>query len=563
MLVLWQLDTGQKHPLPHLSAAIESIVVSPNGSSYAIRLADNSAMILSTSELQPTFSISGIQTPITRSTSDAPFIPTVDRPYLDAHSTQYSAPPSIVTPTGASRLLLAVPASTATSVAASKNACYLQTLDMASGQQTTRQALTRTNVTALNIGPESNRIREPSVTHMQISYEGQWLATVDQWSPPQRDVAPLAYDDERVEIEQHLRLEVYLKLWMWNSSSASWELVSRIDNPHVTVSGDPCEIVDLASNPSDVGFATLGEDAVVRVWKPTARKRYGTNVQAKDGLNLTTWSCRKVIELASETGRIGKLGYSADSSVLLAALESSSHSVVHLIDSESGEVRSSLTNLFIGSLYGLGILGRYLILLGNDLTVWDMVTGELHLGVSFDVELDDESRRGTTHLAINHGHNTFAVAVPAVRSKVKARIAIFNNERTSPMFTTELPKAITSLFPATRSMGYHCLDVAAEIRTFLPMQNLPESNFVLSTELESAGNGLANIYGNSKAVNGSEDRAVLKLSSIQIQLKDAVEDDSRVINQNRLAEVFEDGSLMALPPVADLFEKVAALLVGR
>ncbi len=55
------LDTGKHQFLPHMSATIQNVVVSPSGSSYAVQLADNSAMVLSTAELEPTANISGIQ----------------------------------------------------------------------------------------------------------------------------------------------------------------------------------------------------------------------------------------------------------------------------------------------------------------------------------------------------------------------------------------------------------------------------------------------------------------------------------------------------------------------
>ena len=61
VLVLWQLDTNLKQFLPHLSAAIESLAVSPKGTLYALRLSDNSVIVLSTAELEPIANIVGLQ----------------------------------------------------------------------------------------------------------------------------------------------------------------------------------------------------------------------------------------------------------------------------------------------------------------------------------------------------------------------------------------------------------------------------------------------------------------------------------------------------------------------
>ena len=50
-----------------MAATIQNVVVSPTGTSYAVQLADNSAMVLSTSELKPVVNIAGIQTSVVES----------------------------------------------------------------------------------------------------------------------------------------------------------------------------------------------------------------------------------------------------------------------------------------------------------------------------------------------------------------------------------------------------------------------------------------------------------------------------------------------------------------
>lgn len=563
MLVLWQLETGRRQHLPHLSAAIQSIVVSPRGSSYGIRLSDNSAMILSTSELQPTFSISGIQLPNARRKNlQIPNLPTVDLPTENANNKPRHQLPAAVPPSGASRLLLAVP-STASSNASS-HACYLQTIDLNSGHQIGRQALTRTNVTSSNIGPEANKIEEPSVTHLNISSNGQWLATVDEWEPPGKDVGHLAFNDERVKAEQNLHLEVYLKLWSWDEASSTWELASRIDNPHATPSGIPRKVIALASDPSGLGFATLGEDSTVRAWKPMVRKRHDLDVRAADGNILTTWICRRVSQIPVPEGQVGRLGYSVDGSVLFAALETSSKSSIHLVDNSSGEVRSSPTNLSNGPLFGLGILDKYLIILSDDLRVWDMVSEDLHFGFSFEATgLSVQQRRSTTHLAINHKYNSFAIAVPVSHSGSASRVAILEPGRTTPLFTTDISCTMQSMLPASGRTGYHCIDTAAEIRTVTPRQILPASSVTLLSGRERIGKGIANIYGTGKVNGEGEHTAMSKLPALQIRPIDSRDEDDRVVKQDQLAEIFETGSAMPLPPVADLFETVATLFAGR
>ena len=513
MLVIWQLETGSRQDLPHLSAAIESIVVSPDGSSYAIRLADNSAMILSTSELQPTFSTAGIQVPAMRkSTAQTPFIPTIDAPNKNPQSMQYRRLPATNSSLGANRLLFAVPAMTSSDT--SKQACYLQTLDPNTAQQIARQALTRTNITTRNIGPENNRIEEPSVTLIATSHDGRWLATVDEWKPPQRDLIHLVFDAGQGEEERRLRLEIYLKFWSWDETLNTWVLVARIDNSHTAPSGHPCKVLDLASDPSHVGFATIGEDGAVRIWQPTVRRRHGVEVRGKDGSSLATWTCRLTTELRRldtvAGGEGGKLAFSADGSVLAAAMQASASSNIHLIDAATGSIRSSPQNLYSGPLLGLGILHRYLITLSHDIRVWDLVTSDTHYGFTLKVPtaLTPSELHATTHLALSHAQQTFAIAIPESRHHntttnnnnnkgVQSRIAIFDPADPVPLFAQRLPAPIMNLLPGAAGGGYYSVDAAAQLRTLIPSQILPIPSDSATDQPEEAKPALQDIYGST------------------------------------------------------------------
>ena len=581
VLIIWQLETGHKQELPHLSAPIENIVVSPAGSSYAIHLADNSTMILSTTELQPIFSVAGIQMPATGRVNDkhTPFVPTVDAPTEDSlpkHNQRFPA----VSSSKANQLLLAVPAYAASAMS-SNNACFLQTLDLQSEQQLQRQALARNKVTTLNMGPESNTIDEPNVTHMELSDDGKWLVTVDEWIPPTRDIGHLAFDHQRAIQEQSLRKEVYLKFWAWDDVESIWELVSRIDNPQPTALGVPGSIVDLTADPSRTGFATIGTDGVVRMWRPQIRKRHGQDIRSKEGKALTSWSCQWFIQtpppalIATETSRAMKLAFSPDGSVLAAGI-SASPSAVHFIDANSRTLHASLTGLFEGPLYGFGIIDRYLIILSKKLQVWDMVTQELSYGIPLISEPRDlglEKRIANTQLAIDQKHNVFAIAVPGAgldsheKTKLMSRVSIFVTGCSDPQFTNLLPNPTTSLVPAAAGRkGFYHIDNAAEIRTLLPKQTTPSILPPPSSKqkaLPPAG-GLANIYGDGKEKADEQKRDVLKLTAGNlIEQQRAEVDDMRVVSPEKLAEVFEASSAFALPPMMEMFEKVAFLFAGK
>ena len=573
-LVLWQLETGQKQFLPHLGASVESIVVSPTGTSYSIRLADNSAMILSTSELKPTFSTAGIQIPsrLKSSQGELPLTPNINR--LEGLNSAH-----VPACTTRGHLLLAVPPSVISRQASltSQNPSYLQSYDVGANCQISRQALTRTKITTLNMGPESNMIEEPSVSHIQASYDGQWLATVDVWMPPKGDVVPLSFDQERVAEEQVFRQEIYLKFWSWKEGTQRWELVSRIDNPHASSMGNPYDqgrVFELVSHPRNAAFATVGENGIVKTWRPAIRRRNGLEVHGKDGSNLRSWHCKHTIPLeAALLGdlRGAKLAYSQDGSVLVVGIQSSSSSPIYLLDTYSGDIRSVQTGLYSGPLMALGIIDKYLIVVANEICVWDLVADERRYGIQLmSHDLSADKKLSTTHLAVDAENGIFAIAVPDMRdasetnSQTRSQVAIFGPTNPSPLFITPLRSAVTHLLPVSRKKSFYIINPAAEVRTLAPKQAPLQLALSLPKEEEITpplpSRGLTDVFGNGTqkdiSLLGSEFDSVTR----EPGLRDDV--DEVVVSQDQLAKIFDVGPSYALPPVMDLFEQVAKLYCG-
>lgn len=580
-LVLWQLETEQRQHLPHLGAAIESIVVSPSGSSYAIRLADNSAMIISTSELQPTFSIAGIQIPaIQPARLPLPFVPTVTLA-TEKGAVQRSRCPACACLSGPGRLLLAVPPATTSRQSAlmPPNASYLQTFDVEAAHQISRQALTRTKVTTLNMGPESNFIEEPNVTHIQTSSDGRWLASVDEWMPPKRDLEPFAFDQERVLEELVFREEIYLKLWSWNDDTKVWELISRIDDPHAPPSGNHYHqggVLDLVPDPSSVAFATVGEDGIVKTWKPAIRRRNGLEVKSKNGKSLTAWHCQhtttlETSELITENGLLGaKLAYSQDGSILAAGLQSSMAFPIYIIDTHYGEIKSVHTGLYDGPLLGLGIVHKYLVTLSKELRVYDLVDDKLSYGVDLSAHgLSPETRFIRSHLAVDTNNSLFAIAIPlSTETDLGSQIVVFDPTDARPQFLAHLPSAVTTLLPASGRKGFYAIDSAAQVRAIRPGQSMPSASTLLPEDQPAPTRGINDIFGNGQKMLSHGDTSMgagLSLARFgNLTHESGFENnDVAVVSQNRLAEVFEVGSSYALPPVTELFEQVASLYAGK
>ncbi|KAH1550290.1 hypothetical protein KXV92_002116 [Aspergillus fumigatus] len=220
VMVLWQLDTGRKQFLPHLSSPICNLVVSTTGKAYIVKLADNCIMVLSATELQPYVTITGLQ-----------LCHQVNKPAdaaMPESRVALQPPAAVLHPQFHDRLLVAVPASrqSARNHHSTTSSCMLQTYDIRTNSQISRQALARTNATTLRISPEGTEIVTPNVSHLGICQDGKWMATIDDWIPRPEDIRAL--DSTSASSGSHtLHRETYLKFWRWDEVSNTWKLTTH------------------------------------------------------------------------------------------------------------------------------------------------------------------------------------------------------------------------------------------------------------------------------------------------------------------------------------------------
>jgi NET1-associated nuclear protein 1 (U3 small nucleolar RNA-associated protein 17) len=375
---------------------------------------------------------------------------------------------------------------------------YLQTFDIANQRPVARQALTRNNATDPNMGPDGQRIIEPGVKLLQISHDGQWLATVDEWLPPRADTGFLNEGNPEFSEEQRLlRREVYLKIWRRDEKNGQWTLQTRIDAPHFLE--DVCgngRVLDLVAHPRGHGFATIGEDHVVRIWKPKTRLRDGVVVRGADEKGLVNWSLHRSIVLVnpnklwlSETStdlqyaRTSRLAFSPDGSILAAGVSGASDSdrgLIHLIDTESGAIRRSMTEIDTMVLSALGIVGRYLIVVSDSIIVWDLVYDDLvYCAPITTTGLDQVERTSVIRFATNEVDGTFAISLPQLEKntnplrrikKVSSKLAVYGTEQKEPLWSHTVPNITLGL--AARKgkgeKGYIALDSTSYLRTISP-----------------------------------------------------------------------------------------------
>ena len=447
VLILWQLETGRRQELPHLTSAIDNIVVSPSGSSYLMQLADNSAMVLSTSELSPTAYVAGLQSRIvSMARSDAPQIRTTEEfKNKVTEETFYAKFAAAINPRKSNEVLLAAPSSQSWTEPKDivVSSPHLQSFDITRGYQIARQALTRNHATSVNVGPEATKLEEPNVILLDITSDGRWLATVEEWVPPLVDLEYLAPGSKSRLKEQARRREVYLKFWLWDEEANSWALQTRINHPHRSFESAESGITfDLAAHSKRAQFATVGEDCIVRVWKAVPRMRDGTIVvRGGRGEELYTWKCqfsvtleRPMVGLDDEeerednkslrTPHLARLCYSQDGSVLAICHQlpgkSPSLGKYYLADARGGAIVKTGLGLYSGDLHGVAILDNYLVILSDLLVVWDLVKYELVYGLTVEHEqLRPGMKLVTALLAVSPTSDTIAVTLSYISSSVQ------------------------------------------------------------------------------------------------------------------------------------------------
>jgi NET1-associated nuclear protein 1 (U3 small nucleolar RNA-associated protein 17) len=577
VLTIWQLATGQPQHLPHLSAAIENVVVSPSGSAYGLTLANNSVIVLSTTELEARTNIVGIQS----RRVDNEQMPKEAK--TQAKLDYFDSVPMAVNPTNPGEVLFSVPSSQPRHRNEGlRPEPYLQTYDLANQRAKTRQALTRNTATEPNVAPEGGRIVEPSVTHIQLSHDGQWMASIDEWVIPRRDTDYLNEGIPEFNEEERLnRREVYLKIWRRDKDSAQWKLEARVDAPHFfeNVCGNG-RVFDLVSDPAGAGFATVGEDHVVRIWRPKTRSRDGVVIRGAQEDGLVTWSLDRAIEISDKLDitegsqqslppRTSRLAFSADGSVLAATISWASESdagVTHLIDTNTATIRRSLTEIDVTALSGLAFVGQYLVVVADSITVWDMVSDQLTHSISIDTPgIDRLERIPMVRLAMNGIDGTFAVSLPQFGKsdkstsnlkKISSRISIYSPEQQGALWTGMSSGITLALASRKSERGYIALDSLSCLKTFSPGAGplqLPSPPPEEELELQRIS------YDADEEEDVESAKPLLQLSE---DLTQDIEDEQRVFNVQDLQNVLHDGGSV-LPPPQGLFSNVLALVGGR
>ncbi|KAK6344914.1 hypothetical protein TWF718_006866 [Orbilia javanica] len=586
VLVLWQLSTSSRQTLPNLGADIKNITLSPTGSTYALTLADNSILTISTTELKPTASISGIQSRVFlreeyHKIYDKGGKVSKKQRKAETDVTASWRIPVLKHPWNDMQILLAAPASQK----GESSYPYLQTFDLAQDRGVARQAITRTLVSMKNVNPEGGKVKEPNVRFLGISGDGEWLASVDEWAAPARDFVDPGAPQPR--FTDRVAKEVVLRFWRWSgvsstSSSAatgsasgkgSWELVSMIESPHgVLDNGSAGDVADLTGSPKGAMFASVGGDGTIKIWGKRTRTRAGVKVEKDD---MVVWNCRRNLELFKSSPNViqdGRVAYSGDGSVVAVSYADADDGVVTIIDPVEGVVKQEIGSLQTGRIFALTFVGRYLVIGGAErVVIWNLVSGVAEWGselkplVGKGVYLRSDNFVPNIHLAGCEAQGTFAISVnyPLFGEEEKkgrgladltkagntaSMVSVFEVEGFGVVSRKRAVNGVLALEAASNGkggQGYFWLDGAANVY------------FLSSGGVVSGGAGASGAANNGYLEDidgvGGLANAFLEKAVIEEEEDVAVEEgDEKVIRSHMLSKLFPTPAY-ASPAVGDVF----------
>ncbi|KIW34923.1 uncharacterized protein PV07_01664 [Cladophialophora immunda] len=578
VLVIWQLDSNQRQYLPHLSTPILNLSVSASGSSYALRLGDNSVMILSTADLLPSTNVCG----------------------LALGMSQKNSSPLLAHPSVPNRLLAAVPSDAgATGPFHGRYSTLLQVYDVESNIQVGRQALTRNMVTASNVAPTGQPVKEPTVTQIAVSHDGRWLATVDEWQPNEQDLDSTYIRSDCTDVRGR-STETSLRLWLWNEENNNFEQVTRVDEPHTA---GPNSVLGVSFNPAKLELATTGSDATVRIWSPKARHRNGVSVRNKANEQLYTWSCSRTIQCDHdaplERGGIdakaisAALTYAEDGSVVAAAwfwpgnrsrlLEESSAATfkgprtrfVHLIDPATGKIVSSEPSLLPSTSSAAKLLfhSRYLICLSQTLTILDTITNRL---VSSPIQLDQQyvppRSWSPFYITKNKFDGTIAICLSRSEKPRGSKLVLLTlsnddsrdtvaGSQDSPgvqakvVYQTSFNGTVKGLLALTTGPGYLIIDERNQYRFLRPTVGAFTGTIAGTRETEQVTRSLDSIFGRQGLVAPVTAAAREEVPNTAVNTVDA-----HVGGGGGLNSVLRFSSSAQAPTPTELFQRVVGVL---
>ncbi|CCH43837.1 putative WD repeat-containing protein [Wickerhamomyces ciferrii] len=314
------------------------------------------------------------------------------------------------------------------------NGYNLQIFDFFKNEQISIQKISE----SLQIGKvrSEHKILDPSITKFEFTNDGKWMATIEEHHHGEIDNL-LSQND----------LTYILKIWKFVESttknpqstpttSQSWELVTKIINPH----GQHVPIISLISAPSSyfqgIGFLTADNNGGVRLWRSNSVN--GSN----DG-----WSLRKLKPSSNVFSNSVSLTWSKDSSLIFLGFEDEIISIDTntFEEIENPEINNKLQNIAGSRIKSLDIVDNNLIILSKtsikSINLLNLKENDLVLSVN-------QPKHGENLITINHIKNLIAIAVNYFNpqtNKLNSKVFVFKPTSKTPIFIGDHDDYITSI----------------------------------------------------------------------------------------------------------------------
>lgn len=424
VLVFWQLDTEKQQFLPRLNGEIVDID-SQHEEFYTLTLKlDNQnhyeILLLSSLDLQSRLSIAG---PRQDFTSDISNMKKLHKSYQKQTSTDVTKLKydftSFFKVHPSSKQLYFI------------NGSNLQVFDFFKNEQSFVQKVADTLQTG-KVRSE-HKLLDPVVKRFAFTNDGKWMATVEEHHHGEIDNL-LSKND----------LTYVLKIWRFVESQTkagtnvtihnSWELITKIINPH----GLHVPIISIIEAPSTyfngIAFLTADNNGGVRLWRPNGSGEH------------ISWSLRKLKPSSNLYSNSVSLAWSKDSSLILLGFEDT---IIPIDTSNFEEIETpeteGLRTISGSSIKNLEIVDNNLVILSKtalkSVSLLNMQENDLVLQVN-------PPKNGENLITFNQNKNLIATAVNYYNSeqkKINSKVFVFNSYSKIPIFIGDLDSYITSI----------------------------------------------------------------------------------------------------------------------
>jgi NET1-associated nuclear protein 1 (U3 small nucleolar RNA-associated protein 17) len=470
-------------------------------------------------------------------------------------------------------------------------------------------------ITASNVAPTGESVKEPTVTHMGLSHDGKWLATVDEWTPHDRDLETMYVSSDSKNLKGRAT-ETSLRLWLWNEDANTFEQVTRIDEPHKP---GPGSVLGMSFNPAKLELATIGADAAVQIWSPKSRHRNGVSVRNSANEQLYTWSHTRTIHSeqdasTDEAAPHAALAYAEDGSVIAASWSfdvntsaqsspdssPSSPRFTHLIDPSTGKIVFSQPSLLSAGPANLLFHTRYLLCLSSSLQIFDTITCQsLTSPINFDPLYVSPQSQAPIFLARNKFDGTFAVGVGKSEWPRTSKVMVFSFENENELiklagegsgaegrghggvdvkivYQGSFTGMVKGLLALTTGPGYFLIDERNQTRVLRQTGGGAGVGRLALThglrkpkiETEEVMRSLDSIFGRGSrpgmlaSTDGASAGAIEGAPVVRGLLTSPPEDESQGANGGGLESVLRFTTSAIAPSPAELFRRVVGVL-GR